>query len=168
MRWHICWYRTGGNLCHLWFRHCHYLSITIFIFIRGQFWHSSIVVACVCESVCLCVCPPDNTSPMQSGITKIRTEDAKHVAQNPCCFWGWWPCKSILTWMSKFHIMTSLFTRVNTQPPDYVFKTACAWESFSYLDHFTVTRSLSSASTYLPRCFTDPTAQSQVSARILI
>ena len=44
-----------------------------------QFWHSGIVVACVCLSLCPCVCQTlasrrDNLSPVQAKITKFRSE----------------------------------------------------------------------------------------------
>ena len=44
------------------------------IFTRGQFWPSGIVIACVCGSVCVYqsrACPHDNSSPIQTRITKF-------------------------------------------------------------------------------------------------
>ena len=48
-----------------------------YIFTRGQFWPSGIVIACVCGSVCVYQspdCPHDNSSPIQARITKFGPE----------------------------------------------------------------------------------------------
>ena len=56
-------------------------KLWFWIFTRGQFWPSGIVVAsvCVCMCVCLCVrqswaCPSDNSSTVQARITKFGPE----------------------------------------------------------------------------------------------
>ena len=57
------------------------ISISV-IFIRGQFWSSDIVVACVCRCLCVSVCQSlvclrDNSGPVQARITKIWVKGAK-------------------------------------------------------------------------------------------
>ena len=53
-----------------------YWAWVYWVFTQGQFWHSGIVVACVCVCVCLSVCqslacPRDNSGPVQARITKF-------------------------------------------------------------------------------------------------
>ena len=83
----------------------------VFIFTRGQFWPSGIVVACVCVCVSVClsvcqsrVCPRDNSSPVQPRITTIGPEVRKTLVKIPIVFgvdWPW-PSRSNITSKSKF------------------------------------------------------------------
>ena len=80
-----------------------------FIFTRGQFWPSGIVVACVCVCVCVCVCqshacPRDNLEPVQARITKFGPKMQKTMVKVPIVLWTdrSWPSRSYLTWKSKF------------------------------------------------------------------
>ena len=78
-------------------------------FNRGQFWPSGIVVACVCVSVCPCVCqsracPPDNAPLVQARITKFGTKVQKTLVKLSIVFGDDrpWPSRSNLTWKSNF------------------------------------------------------------------
>ena len=77
--------------------------------IRGQFWPSGIVIACVCVSVCVCVyqslaCPHDNSSAVYARITKFGWEMQNTLVKMPIIFGGDrpWPSRSNLTWKSNF------------------------------------------------------------------
>ena len=79
--------------------------ISAWIFTRGQFWPSGIVVACVCVCVCvsLCLsvcqslaCPCDNSGPVQARIAKFGPKMQKTLVKVPivlffccCCFFFW-------------------------------------------------------------------------------
>ena len=85
--------------------------LLFFVFTRGQFWPSGIVVACVCVSVCPCVrvcqsraCPHDNSSLVQARITKFGTKVQKTLVKVPIVFGDDrpWPSRSNLTWKSNF------------------------------------------------------------------
>ena len=87
------------------------LLFLIFFFTRGQFWPSGIVIACVCGSVCPCVCvyqsracPHDNSSPIQARITKFGPEMQNTLVWIPIVFWDDrpWSSRSNLTWKSNF------------------------------------------------------------------
>ena len=80
-----------------------------FLFTRGQFWPSGIVIACVCGSVCVCVyqsraCPHDNSSPIQARITKFGPEMQNTLVWVPIVFGDDrpWSSRSNLTWKSNF------------------------------------------------------------------
>ena len=86
---------------------------TIFIFTRGQFWPSGIVVACVCLSVCVSVCVcvrqpracPRHKSPrVQARTTKFRQKVQNNLVKVPIVLGGdWpWPSRSNLTRKAKF------------------------------------------------------------------
>ena len=85
----LCWLITNP-LCHVVWG-CNkdksltavLFSVYTYVFTRGQFWPSGIVVAwvcvCVCLSVCLSVCqsrvcPRDNSSPVRARITKFGAQ----------------------------------------------------------------------------------------------
>ena len=81
------------------------------IFTRGQFWPSGIVIACVCVSVrvSVCVyqslpCPHDNSSAVHARITKFRWETQNIFVKMPIILGGDrpWPSRSNLTWKSNF------------------------------------------------------------------
>ena len=78
---------------------------------RGQFWPSVIVIACVCGSVCPCVCvyqsracPHDNSSPIQARNTKFGPEMQNTLVWVPIVFGDDrpWSSRSNLTWKSNF------------------------------------------------------------------
>ena len=56
---------------------------------RGQFWPSGIVIACICE--CLCVsrsiqsraCPRDNSGPVQARIAKFEPKMQETLVKVP-------------------------------------------------------------------------------------
>ena len=75
------------------------------VFTRGQFWPSGIVVACVCPCVrqswaCLC----DNSSQVRAWNTKFGPKNAKYFAQGPYCFGDWLG----LTFQVKFYFIEKL------------------------------------------------------------
>ena len=81
------------------------------IFTRGQFWPSGIVIACVCGSVCVCMCvyqsracPLDNSSASQARITKFGPEMQNTLVWVPIVFGDDrpWSSRSNLTWKSNF------------------------------------------------------------------
>ena len=81
------------------------------LFTRGQFWPSGIVIACVCGSVCPCVCvyqsracPDDNSSPIRARITKFGPEMQNTLVWVPSVFGDDqpWSSRSNLTWKSNF------------------------------------------------------------------
>ena len=91
----------------------YFQSLSNYIFTRGQFWPSGIVVACVCVcicvsiSVCVCqllACPRDNSGPVQDRITKFWPKMQKTLVKVPIVLWTDrpWSSRSNLTWKSKF------------------------------------------------------------------
>ena len=101
-------------------KHCQKITIPIFrlvlqnfaipgclpyIFTRGQFWPSGIVVACVCP----CgrqsrACPRDNLSLIPARITKFEPDMQNNLVNIPIVLgvdWPW-PSRWNLTWKSKF------------------------------------------------------------------
>ena len=87
--------------------------VSSWVFTRGQFWPSGVVVACVCVSVCSCVhvcvcqsraCPHDNSPLVQVRITKFGTKVQKTLVKVPIVFGDdrTWPSRSSLTWKSNF------------------------------------------------------------------
>ena len=87
--------------------------LTTFIFTRGQFWPSGIVVACVCLSVCVSVCvcvrqpracPCHKSRRVQARTTKFGQKVQNNLVKVPIVLGGdWpWPSRSNLTWKAKF------------------------------------------------------------------
>ena len=71
------------------------------VFTRGQFWHSGIVIACVCVPACACVCQSlacshDNSSAVQAGITKFGPEVQNTLVKILIVLRGGWPWSSRL------------------------------------------------------------------------
>ena len=67
------------------------------------------VCVCVCVSVCLSVCqsrvcPRDNSSPVQTRITKFGAQMQNTLVKVPIVLWGDrpWTSRSNLTWKSNF------------------------------------------------------------------
>ena len=88
-----------------------FVNRIITLFTRGQFWPSGIVIACVCGSVCPCVCvyqsracPHDNSSPSQARITKFGQEMQNTLVWVPivCGDDRPWSSRSNSTWKSNF------------------------------------------------------------------
>ena len=88
-----------------------FLLLSQKLFTRGQFWPSGIVIACVCGSVCPCVCvyqswacPHDNSSSIQARITKFGPEMQNTLVLVPIVFGDGrpWSSRSNLTWKSNF------------------------------------------------------------------
>ena len=95
------------------FRNLSIMRWSFYIFTRGQFWPSGIVVACVCLSVCVSVCVcvrqprayPDHKSPhVQARTTKFGQKVQKNLVEVPIILGGdWlWPSRSNWTWKAKF------------------------------------------------------------------
>ena len=70
------------------------------IFTRGQFWPPGIVVAPVRPSVRPQVCPRDNSSPVQAGITKFGPKMQNTLVKVPIVLGG----QSTLTFKVKFKV----------------------------------------------------------------
>ena len=133
------------------------LSLNLeFIFTRGQFWPSGIVIACVCGSVCVCVyqslaCPGDNSTLIQARITKFWPEMQNTLVWVPIVLGDDrpWPSRSNLTsksnftpfWASPHHNSSPVQARITKFGPKMHLSTVkipsnfghdCFWSSLSF------------------------------------
>ena len=91
-------------------------DVFVFVFTRGQFWPSGIVVACVCLCTCVCInllfVRAITRDPLKLGSPNLD-QRCKRLGYGPYCFGG----KLTFTFKVKFNIKVRIYPILSLSAP---------------------------------------------------